>query len=480
MKRNKFFTLIVAITLSACTVFSACKNSEPPTTPPTTPPTSNPPAEVVYVSVNDVVTEALGNFSFSQEYNQVFNTIASQNIDGFQSIKNVSVEQGSNGYKITIQASTTNGDVSYSANGIQGNLAEFLSRGAKTDTQNIADLVAELSYNSGATIVDDSADETAIKEYIAEQIAEFEIAGESILDATFTNDNPTIEPPEQVTYVTAGDVVNQILGDINVDADVQEVADAIVATSAPSSYKIEHILAVDNNIYYLDMKNNSNSKNYIMGLKINNSKAQYQNFYDYVKNKEEAINSILTSKGLNINSQIEENSALHNELISALTSLKTDYNEEKADLSATAKSDISILNIFTPTILSSQEMANLGIDDMNEFSYALLENTRGSGYDKVTGFEKGDIVATYVTTPSHIDIDGYTSFDIVTIAQSGIYKNKIYVAVTEVGQAQKKHLQDSADCSIDENTSILSEFFTKSVVYQNGERFEAQAEVASA
>ena len=48
----------------------------------------------------------------------------------------------------------------------------------------------------------------------------------------------------EVVYVTAGDVVSDVLGDIDVEADIQEVTRAIISTKYPTINNGE-ILAVD-------------------------------------------------------------------------------------------------------------------------------------------------------------------------------------------------------------------------------------------
>lgn len=471
---KKFFkgAMVTLLTITtALTAFAGCSCGKNPNKP--TPPATQ------KVTVESVIEDELGSFSFNDEYVMTINGVAINSIDDFKKVNEVVVEAGQNCSKLTITAETNAGEeVSYTAENIQGDVADWQERGLKTDKENVNMISSELRYEKDATIVDDSTAELEIRAYVREVVDEFNATGDYVESATYTIiEDPTIdptptpdpEPPVEIVYVTAGDVVSYVLGDIDVEADIQEVAQAIATTKAPTM-SLNEVLAVD-----LD-ENADKLLVYVKGtssggtVSIIEFEVPYTNsdFYDYIENAKEKINSVLTAKGLNENSQIEENSTAHNDLIFALEGLETSYETEKTALSSTAKSNIAIDQLFNLTELSAEKMTELGITDMNDFSKALLNNTRGDGYEKVTSFTEDDIIATYVNSASSLDINKRSAFTIVTITKQGIFSSSVYSVVTSSSETYAKILNDSADAVVGTHTILVD--YNNPIIYQNGNR----------
>lgn len=487
-KFKKFFKgalitlLSVGTALSAFAGCSCARNPQESSTPP----------ELPKVTVEAVVEDAIGDFSFAEEYVMTVDGIAIENFDDFEKVTNVVLEAGETGTDVTITAETNAGEeVSIVAEDVQGDVFDWFTRGTKTDAENVSQIISELDYEADTMIVDNSEDEQKIVAYVNEVIDEFNETSQNVESATYTLiEDPTIdptptpdptpdpEPPVEITYVTVENIVNDILGDIDVEADIQEVAQAIVGTKL-SSMTLNEILAVDVsdgsfNIYLKGTRSAGSVSIFSFAVPYNSS--EYNCFYDYLENSEEKINSILTAKGLNANSQIEENSAAHNDLVSELEVLEKTYEEEKTALSSTAKADIGGEVVFNLTELSADKMTELGITDMNDFSKALLNNTRGDGYEKVTSFTEDDIIATYVDTPGAVNINGVSGFNIVTITNDGIYKTYVYSLVQTSAEMYNKILCNSADAGVSTHATIVD--YDNPIVYENGNR--VLDEVASA
>ena len=467
-------TLLTVTT--AITTFAGCSCGKDPNdpTPPATP----------TVTVESVIEDELGSFSFNDEYVMTINGVAIESIDDFKKFNEVTIEAGQNGSKLTIIAETNAGEeVSYTAENIQGDVADWQERGLKTDEENVDMISSELRYEEDATIVDDSTAELEIREYVREVVDEFNATGDYVESATYTIiEDPTIdptptpgpgvdpepEPPVEIVYVTAGDVVSDVLGDIDVEADIQEVAQAVVGTRAPT-YTIDKVLSVDvsdgNFIIYTTggvSGDLSTIRSFSVPYDVNSS------FFECLVDMDSEINTLLSSKEINMSSQIEENSSVHNELVAALESFESNYESSKNSISSTAKVDISTTQVFNFDVLSQDTMTELGITDMNDFSKALLNNTRGDGYEKVTSFTEDDIIATYVNTAGAPNINGYTTFDVVTITKGGMYKTSLVLAVQNSSEAYPKLLNNSADAGVSTHTTIID--YENAIVYKNGNR----------
>lgn len=299
--------------------------------------------------------------------------------------------------------------------------------------------------------------------------------GDTTTDDTPPPDTPTPEP--EITYVSVSDLVSETFGNINVDNDMTEVISAIENTRSPTS-----VTLIFNKTLAIDFDNEGNQLTFFADVKIADGTSKQiikfsvpyaeEDFYNLVKDKEAVIKEVLTANGVTDASQVEENSTLHSELLSDLTALKTSYTNEMNALKATAKASITAGAIFNYDELSADALSNLGITDMNAFSYALLENKRGDGYDLVTGFTtKDDVIETYVNNPSATDINGESAFSIVTISKTGIYETQLfaYIGRNTRSLLYTKILNDSADavCATHE---ALVEFSENVILYDNGSR----------
>lgn len=459
--------LTITTALTAFAGYSCGKNPNKPTPPATQ-----------KVTVESVIEDELGSFSFNDEYVMTINGVAIKSIDDFKKVNEVVVEAGQNGSKLTITAETNAGkEVSYSAENIQGNVVDWQERGLKTDAENVDMISSELRYEEGATIVDDSTAELEIRKYVREVVDEFNATGDYVESATYTIiEDPTIdptptpdpEPPVEIVYVKAGDVVSDVLGDIDVEADIQEVAHAIVGTRAPT-YTIDKVLSVDvsdgNFIIYTTggvSGDLSTIRSFSVPYDVNSS------FFECLVDMDSEINTLLSSKEINMSSQIEENSSVHNELVAALESFESNYESSKNSISSTAKVDISTTQVFNFDVLSQDTMIELGITDMNDFSKALLNNTRGAGYEKVTSFTEDDIISTYVNTPTSPAASDYATYSIFIVTKNGMVEVKPKVTGS-VAQAYSKLLNNSADVEIQSSTDVIV-YSESSIVYRNGNR----------
>ena len=288
-------------------------------------------------------------------------------------------------------------------------------------------------------------------------------------DDTTPPDTPTPEP--EITYVTTEEIFDNVFSSFNTDDIIKEILSKISFTRSPNYINIQ-LFAFDYNCYndghltfYVERKSNSSGQSYIHAYILSGDTTAYKTLFDALQDIT-LIKSTFVSK---YGEQLEENSASHLSAQQEVQALYDTLNKQIAEISATTKENIGFNSFFAPDILTEEEMTELGIDDMNAFSYALLENKRGDGYDLVTGFTKDDVIETYVDKASSPNIYGRTAFNIVTFAKNGIYKTLMGTAVAHSSEAFKKVLNDSSDNLMNTHKALV-EFSENVILYDNGSR----------
>ena len=194
-------------------------------------------------------------------------------------------------------------------------------------------------------------------------------------------------------------------------------------------YAIDFEISQDGHFtFYAENEMNSTGKIFINSFAITGNTNQYKNFLNLTSdNRDSFISGILNDYSLNANSQIVKGSDVENNLRAELMNVANQYNDEKTVIENTDKNSIKAVTMFSPKKFTQQEMSELGINDLNSFAEALLNNTRGEDFDQVQGWTMDDVVATYVGEFSGEAIDYSSSVNILVITKKGIINHEVWV-----------------------------------------------------
>ena len=224
-------------------------------------------------------------------------------------------------------------------------------------------------------------------------------------------------------------------------------------------------------VFYAEYKSkNSIDKSYISTFTVS-----HQNIFNFIFlsiDFESKVSEILNSLDNNINSSIVKDSIDETQIYAKLTQLKDAYLSEMAQLESTEKANIVTNTLFTTKIFLTDEMNDIGITSTNAFAEALLNNTRGDGYDKVTGWTMDDVVATYVGEFSDEAIDYSSGVNFLIITKNAILNYRIWTqrAVGDTRDRYSMILNNSADTGVTSVTTS-AEFSENAVIFtQDGIR----------
>lgn len=482
-KQNKFkvavkkilpLTLTFAIAISA---FAGCTNNEKNPTKPVDP---NPGGgeivtpveqkETAIVIAKDIVEKA----GLQAAYDNAIMGIVEDKYQEVQNITSVDVVFGTNG-RLTIVANVKDAnseakEVTLEYEGDTSGFAGIVSLD-KSVANLTAQILAELGIDASDEFVKDSNGYkelvTAVSAKLDEQKAK--ITALSSIDSESIIEKQEVQP--EIEYVSVQSIVDEIWGDVDIDADIKAIAKYLTETRL-SNLPFDKLLAVDVEknelVVYVSTLKNDVKRFYSFSTEVENE--NINSFFSCVKNKDLIIEEILSHFELNQN--IVKDSQDEINLRNDLSTSKASYIETKNDLLGKASGQIMGKGLFTPSILTESQMENLGVESMNEFAYALQSNTRGTGYDYVDGWTMDDVVETYVTSTSAGGISGTTGYNVKIISANGIYEYHLVILNGAGDNAYRKLLIDSADVAVTRGDK-LANYSDDAIVYDSeGQRIE--------
>lgn len=205
----------------------------------------------------------------------------------------------------------------------------------------------------------------------------------------------------EAEYVSVSSIVNEIFADIDVDADLKNIAQHILEVRYTTVQTSERIYAVEfdkenNKLWFVSAKANTDGQSLVKSS-ISLDVANNSEFVNLVEDKESAIKSVLSEKETSLDSQVKKNSTFEQSIKNNLKSLKNKYLAQKTTLlNENSRSNVSCSYLYDPikNMTSDSEFVELEIE-LNDLAKALATNTKGTGYDNVTGWTADDIVTTY-------------------------------------------------------------------------------------
>ena len=342
----------------------------------------------------------------------------------------------------------------------------------------IAQILAKAEIEMDAELVKDSKASEQLKTLASAEVdlIKTQITALSNLEVTEKQ-----EAQPQVEYVSVQSIVDEIWGDVDTDADIKAIAKYLMETKLPVGRVFEKLYAVDKDenkiTCYVETSRDAKIALYAFSVEVEQN--DLESFYELLKDKNEVIHNLVANSGININSDIEKNSLTETNLRTKLVNVKESYlntiTETKKDMDG-----IYGAGVFTPSILTEDQMQELGIENMNEFAEALQNNTKGQFYVSVEDWNIANVVETYVTAPSAESITKITGYNIYLLLRTGIITYNINVLNGPGIIAYKKTLNDSADISVMSTRDVV-EYSDNAIVYdKEGERITDNSQVQTA
>ncbi len=471
--------LTLAMGISSLGIFSSCgQTNNPPTNNP--PPIVNPTPVEEKIEVSSVINGYFGNRNFADEFNNSLVAVASKkvNAEDIKSVELISFEKGKTGsfvlnvkYKDGLELE----DDELTYNGDTTAFDDFYN----FSINKTAVINAILTDNEVALtdeIVKDSAKHTSINTDCADEIAKFDT--QKALFEGISADSITVkeDPAPIVEYVTVQSLVDQVFAGIDFDANLKETINTLITTKS-NLYTTEKIHAFDFNVgangnvtFVAEVGSTKSTTKTVTKFSINSDTTKLANYLTLSKNFEGMITKMLEDENVTLQTQIVKDSTEQSDILNGLNGLKTKYTQEKDLLDATAKADIKTTVLLTPAQFDSAKMKELEITSMNDFAEALLNNTKGEGYDQVSGWTIDDVITTYVGELSAENIEYKGGFNILLLTKNGIKLVGIgtqrYYGATESGY--EMFLSDNPNANLRTVENIV-EYSNNSIIYEENE-----------
>lgn len=291
----------------------------------------------------------------------------------------------------------------------------------------------------------------------------------------------------EAEYVSVSSIVDEIFADIDVDADLKNIAQHILDVRYTTGPILKKVYAVDfdkenNKLCFVHYRGLDNSKT-LGKSSISLDMKSNAEFVNLVEDKESAIKSVLSENETSLDSQVKKNSSFEQDIRNDLTTLKNKYLEQKTNLlNENDKSNVSCSYLYERIkdltsdrkYEGDEEFIELGIE-LNDLAKALVTNTKGTGYDNVTGWTADDIIATYSQGQPPEGWDNTTGYNEVTLCvlttkgvKSYVVGLRSYIEPNPYGLV----INDSEKVESVTETNIYT-YSDNTIVYDaNGERIE--------
>lgn len=481
-KIKKFLALGLAfVTISGASFLTACGQKNPPEIVPpnqqeqVVPPETQKEIEqelpiVQKVQVQSIIDDACKNKNYAVYFENSLKNVANKTLN--ENVTNIELKnflldkQG----KVEIEVEfdkdgqTTTTEIEYA--GDTTGFDAFRGMAENKETY-INSILTELNLKLSDEIEKDSQTQKSLES----EIAKFDTQKENFEKLSFTE---VVKEPEVIEYVTVQEIVDEAFAGVDFDADLKNTAQCACNT-AKSPSVVQKIFVIDIKEdkvnYYMDRYfTNLNSNGiYEVGLALSNENKEY---FAIAKDFEGYILDKLADKGVTLTSQMDKKSQLCADVTAEIDGVKNTYLTQKAKADSCVKAEVSSNNLFTPKQFTNQEMEELGISSMDAFADALLNNEKGTGFDKVTGWTTNDVVATFVTEFNSEAIDYSSKMNVYIIAKNGIYDNTVWTQryVGSTDNRYKMILDDKTDVNVELANKII-DFSNNTIVYDsNAER----------
>ena len=429
-------TLATIAGLSSFGIMSGCEQKTPEGPTNTPGPVVNPtptPSESK-ISVATVVNEYFANRNFRNEFNSSLISVASKKVNAsdIKSVSLVSFNNGKSGkivLNVQYKDSLQQPDQELTYSGDTTKFSNFYNLSINKDAV-INSVLANNNLTLASEIVKNSTAHTKLKSDFANVISTYN-SEKALFEGISASDITMKENTTPVEYVSVQNLVDEVFGGINFEANLKETMEKLVATRAPL-FEVKKLFAFDFQVkesgevkFYVEYANKSTQASYISSFAVTMNTTKISNYLSLSKDFDSAISQKLASQSLTNQSKIIKNSVEQQTLVETLNKLKQDYLAEKTSLDNTAKANIKTSVLLTPAQFNSTKMQELGISSMNDFAKALLNNTKGKDFDKVTGWGMNDVIATYVAQPTEENIEGKSNFDILIFHKEKIAKYNV-------------------------------------------------------
>lgn len=394
----------------------------------------------IMVEADSVVEGVLGQKDFENVFNNALVSIVEKEYPDYavQEVKLESVDIGQNGSFVLDATLEKDGEIfsskkiSYSGN--TEDFADFFDYGMNKEDK-INSVLNTIGLTSSSAIEEGSDEEKQIIDLFENDIQDFDeqtqlfkgITAEELVGEVIKTE------PKEEDYISVETIVNEAFAGIDFNADLMETVETLFKKKSPAK-EINKIYAFDFVIddqegyfeFYLVSSLPKINRIFIDSCSISNDTTKYYHYLNLVSNnKEEFLNDLLNENSLDMNAKIVKGTEEENNIRNILNDVVERYKNEKIELQSIEKKDINADVMFSPKQFTQEEMDELGIDNMNAFAQALLNNTRGDNFDQKYEWTIDDVVATYVRDLGVQNIYGESGFDILIITDRGIEEHKI-------------------------------------------------------
>ncbi|MBO5356260.1 MAG: hypothetical protein J6A95_00690 [Clostridia bacterium] len=481
--KKVFSTLLAMAMLSSPFVLVGCRQA--PSTD-TTDTNSTPSTDGIYDQINEIevsqiVDDVVGKKDFETVFNNALFEVASKKYES-EDIKNIDVvsftanKNGKLVLTITLERDGAEETEQLTYEGDTTKLEDFFDLG--TNKSNAIDkILSNYDVSTSDKIVLDSQKHEEIEKQLEDKLNAFDeqtqlfkgISAEELIEK---------EDEKPIEYITAQEIVDEAFADIDFDADLMETVQTLFATRAPTN-KLNKIYAVDYDIaedgyFTFYVESEFNKSIFIRGYTVNSNTNKLLNYLNLnSKSKEKIINEILNQYSLNEHSEIEKGSDIEATIREVLNNIIVNYKNEKKLLESTEKANIKSSAIFNPKQFTQQEMEELGIENMNAFAEALLNNTRGEGFDQIEGWTMEDVVATYVGEFSGEAINYKSRVNILIITKQGMYDYELWTQ-RHYGSTENRYgmiLSDNPNTGM-KSIEEKAQFGDNVILYSDTQNFE--------
>ena len=466
LKGFSTFALVMATSLSA---LAGCTNKATEPIKPVNPIPENPGGEIVTpveekVTAYEVANSLVSSANLEGSYDNAIQDLVKTKYSKVEKIKSVSIDKKANG-KFTIVANIKdeNNQTKEVTLEYEGDTRNVYSK--ETNADILAQILAKADIELDTEFVKDSQTLNEFKTLVSAEVSSKLAQINALKNIILTEKQQAVEP--QVEYISVQSIVDEIWGNIDTDADIKAIAKYLTETKR-QYYNYEKELAIDmeNNSlnFYIKMTSKTNSKDvHIMKFDVATDE-NIENFYEFVKGKDSKVQAILGINNDTLTQKLVKDSNEERALRNVLSGEKQQYNQTKGSLTSLSKSEINAESIFAPNLLSDAQMQELGIQDMNSFARALQTNTRGTGYDKVSGWTMDDVVGTFVGETTTNNLSHLTGYHINVLSKNGIFDYHVSVLYGVEDVAYNKLLINSDDVTI-LNGKKLAEYSDNAIVY---------------
>jgi len=502
MKKNSLLKKILSVVLSIgiavapIGILSACKQKKKPANTssieqvlPSNPSSGSSSSSVnsgttiveTKIDVATIVNDYFANKNFESDFDSSLVNLVSKkvNIEEVKDIEVINFNKATNGsivLKVTYDEGAVNQTEELTYTGDTTKFETFYNMSLNSSAV-INGVIADNGLTLSGQVVEDSSAHTELKADFAQLLTKYN--AEKAAFESISADKLTITSQTPVEYVTVQSIVDEVFAGIDFDANLKESAQALASTVNSNNVVNKlHIVDIKQGMlsFLVEEYNTLYETTSIRSFEVPVGDSSLTNYCNLSFDFDASINNYLASQNLTLSSNIDKNASLYTTLVENLTTLKQNYLSEKVVLDSTAKTNISRPTLFNAEVLSSEKMQEFGITSTNAFAEALLNNTKGQGYDQVTGWTMDDVVATYVGEFSGEGISYGSSVNFLVITKDSVLNYEMWTQ-RSAGDTTDRY---SMILSNNPNTGVTSvttsaEFSENAVVFnQDGTRVTEQ------